>query len=100
MIIHAPRLSVTTTIPSKKKREPITNAIMKYLVTAYGLVDNFRTDNREELFNNDLLNLCVALNIKVQTTGEESSGSNRLNERQNFVLSEMLSKVLEDHHCA
>lgn len=65
-----------------KKTEPITNTIMKYWVAVYRLAEKSLTDNGEEFVNNHLLNLCEALNIKLQTAGEESSGFKRLNQRK------------------
>ena len=71
MIDHTTKLSVTLILLSKKPDE-IENAIMKYWIAVYGTVYKFVTDNGGEFVNEELMTLCKALNIKVQTTGAES----------------------------
>ena len=46
---------------------------MKYWVAVYGTVDTFLTENGGEFVNEEFMLLCEALNIKVHTTGVESS---------------------------
>ena len=59
-------------LPSNKP-DQIVNSIMKYWVAVYGTVDTFLTENGGEFVNEEFMLLCEALNIKVHTTGAESS---------------------------
>ena len=95
MIDHTTRLLVTAIVPSKKP-EHIANASMKYCVAVYGSANTFLTSNGGEFVNNELLCLCEALNISLQTPGPKLPWSNELK----LVLSEMLRKVLEDTCCS
>ena len=77
MTDHTTRLSVTSSFPSKKP-EHIANAIMMYWVAVYGSVDKFLANKGGEFVNEELLRLCEALNIRLQTTGAKSPWSNGL----------------------
>ena len=85
MIDNATRLSVTSSVPSKKP-EHIANSIMKNWVAVYGSVDKFLTNNSGEFVNDALLHFCEALNIRLKTTGAELPWSHGLVERHSSTI--------------
>ena len=99
IIDYATRLPVTV-VKSSKKQIHIVHAIMRYFFALYGTVEKFPTDNGGKFINDEFITLSETLNINIHTTGAGSSWSNGIVERHNFVLSEMLNKVLEENHCS
>ena len=98
LIDHATRLSAAVEGPSKHP-ESIIKAIFGNWISVYGSAEKFLSDNGGEFINKDFLRLFEAFNITIKTTSAESPWSNRLVERHNLVLAEILNKVLEDTKC-
>ena len=96
MIDYITRQSFSCVIPSKKP-EVIIEKVFMHLISPFGTVGEFLTDNGGEFANSDFINMCEALNIKVRVTAGESPWSNGLVERHNLIISEMLDKILEDN---
>ena len=90
---HATRLSV---IPPKDLGI-ITKYIFKIWIQIYDSAEKFLTDNGGEFANQELMDMCEAMNIIVKKTAAEAPFSNGLTERHNLILSEMLDRTLEDN---
>ena len=97
MIDYVTRASFSSVVRSKKP-EVIIEKIFMHLISPFGTVGEFFTDNGGEFANKDFLNMCEALNIKVRVTAGESPWSNGLVERHNLIISEMLDSILEDNN--
>ena len=97
MIDNVTRQSFSGIIRSKKP-EVIIEKIFMHLISPFGTVGEFLTDNGGEFANSDFINMCEALNIKVRVTAGESPWSNGLVERHNLIISEMLDSILEDNN--
>ena len=95
LVDHAIRLSKTTAITSKYPNT-IIKAIFSCWIEIYGLAEKFLTDNGGEFSKNKFFEMSESMNIRVVTTAGESLFSNRLAERHNLIISEMLDKILED----
>ena len=97
MIDYVTRHSFSCVIRSKKP-EVIIEKMFMHLISPFGTVGEFFTDNGGEFANADFLNMCEALNIKVRVTAGESPWSNGLVERHNLIISEMLDSIMEDNN--
>ena len=82
-------------IPSKDP-EVIIKAIFKSWIQKYSSAE--KTGNGGEFENKNFIEMCESINIRFMLTAAESPFSNRLKERYNLILSEMLDKTLEDHN--
>ena len=97
MADHATRLSVVVFIPSKKQTHMF-NAVMKYWVALYDIVEKFLTDNGGEFIHDELITLCKILNINwwriynIDLTDGRSPLSNGIVEKHNLVPPEMVNK--------
>ena len=99
LVDHATRYSVGIRISSKESSD-IISAIFKHWITYFGTPEAILTDNGREFNNQSFRDMAQNLNIVVRTTAAESPWSNRLNERHNGILGEMMKKTLEDTHCS
>ena len=98
MIDQCTRLSASCTIPNKNP-DTVIKAIFKIWISVYGSAAKFLTGNGGEFANSDFIELCESFGTTVKTTAEESPWSNSLVECHNFVLSDMLDKILHDNNC-
>ena len=96
MIDYVTRHSFSCVVRSKKP-DVIIEKIFMHLISPFGTVGEFFTDNGGEFANSDFLNMSEALNIKVRVTAGESPWSNGLVERHNLIISEMLDSIMEDN---
>lgn len=68
----------------------------KIWVSIYGAPEKFLTDNGGEFANTEFIKMTNNLGITVKVTAAESPWSNKLIERYNVVLADMLNKVSDD----
>ena len=73
--------------------------IFKVWVSVYGAPEKFLANNGGEFANAKFIEMAESLGITVKTTAAEAPWSNRLIERHNLVLADMLNKVLDDTQC-
>ena len=97
LVDYATRLSSSTVIPSKDP-EVVIKAILKSWIQVCGSAEKFMSDNDGEFANKKFIEMCESMNIRFMLNAAESPFSNRLVERHNLILSEMLDKTLEDHN--
>ena len=95
LIDHATRLSVSNFVKSKEL-EVILKAIFKSWIQIYGAPEKFLTDNGGEFANSKFLDMAESMNIAVNVTAAEPPFSNGLAERYNFIITDMMDKVLEE----
>ena len=98
LIDHVSRFSAAAIVSSKKPNEIIAK-IFQVWISVFGPPKRFLHDNGGEFVNSDFLDLCDSFNIVILTTAAESPWSNRLCERHNAVLADMLDKILEEREC-
>ncbi|XP_057312342.1 uncharacterized protein LOC130653859 [Hydractinia symbiolongicarpus] len=94
------RYSASTIIKSKNK-EIIVDTILKHWVAIFGTPNSIFSDNGGE-FNNELLKGDVAelLNTRVYTTAAEAPWSNGVCEHHNFILENMIMKIVDNTSCS
>ena len=88
LLDHVTNLSVTCFLESKEP-EVILNAIFKSCIQIYGAPETFLTDNGGEF-----IGMAASINISVKVTVAESPFSNKLAERHNLIIADMMDKVL------
>ena len=99
LIDHATRFSAVANI-STKQTEVIIDKIFKHWIALFGTPKLFLSDSGGE-FNDDIFcEIGEQLNINVKTTGAESRWSNRVVEKQNGIISNMMEKVLPNVGCS
>ena len=95
LIDHATRLSVASFVKSKEP-EVILKGIFKSWIQIYGAPEKFLTHKSGEFANSKIIDMVESMNIKVKVTVVESPFSNGLVERHNFIMADMMDKVLEE----
>ena len=98
LVDHCTRLSASSFIPDKNP-DTILTFIFKIWASFCGAPENFLTDYGGELANAKFIEMAESLGITVKITAAEAPWSNRLIERHNLVLADMLNKVLDDTKC-
>ena len=93
LIDHATRLSVLSFVKLKEP-EVILKAIFKSWIQIYGVSEKFLTDNSREFAYSKFVDMAESMNITVKVTVAESPFSNILVERHNFIIGDMMDKVL------
>ena len=79
-----------------KQTEDIVKAIFQHWVALFGPPNEILSDNGGE-FNNELLKeMSDHLNIFIHSTAGESPWSNKITERHNAILGNMINKLLLD----
>ena len=66
----------------------------------HGLPQKILADNAYEFASNQYTTMCDYLGIMLQTTAAESPWSNRIYERSNQTLANMLDKITADTKCS
>ena len=94
LIDHATRLSLSSFVRSKEP-EVILKGIFKSWIQIYGAPGKFLTDNSSKFTNSKFTDIAEYMNITVKKTAVESSFSIGLVERHNFVITDIIDKVLE-----
>ena len=98
MIDHAIRFRVRAIIHSKHK-EVIIDKIFKHWIALFGTPNLFLSNNGGE-FNNIFREMDEQLNINIKTTAAESPWSNRIVEKHNGIIENVMEKVLLDVKCS
>ena len=93
LIDHPTRLSVSSFLKSKEP-EVILKAIFKSWIQIYGAPEKFLTDNSGEFANLKFIDMAESMNITVKVSAAKSPFSNILVERLNFIIADMMDKVL------
>ena len=93
LIDHATRLSVSSFVKSKEP-EVILKAICKSWIQTYGLPEKLLTNNGGEFANSKFIDMAESINITVKVTAAESSVSNGLIERYNFITADMMGQSI------
>ena len=99
MVDHLTRYSAAAVIRSKRP-EVIIDNIFKFWIAIFGAPKKFLSDNGGEFANSEFADMCENLNINFRTTSAESPFSNGLVEKQNDILGEAVSKILEEVNCS
>ena len=99
IIDHKTRLSAAAVIYSKKK-EVIIEAFFRIWIGIYGHPDKVLVDNGGEFVNQEFIDCCENLNIKIKTTAAESAWSNGICEKYNGIIGEAVKKVKEEVGCS
>ena len=81
---------------NKKKTEVILKAIFKSWIQIYDAPEKSLTDNEREFTNSKFIDMAKSINITGKVTAAESLFSNVLVERHNFIIADMMDKVLEE----
>ena len=95
LIDHATRSSVSSFVKSKQP-EVIFKAIFKSWIQIYGAPEKLLTDNGQEFANSKFIYMAESMNIKVKVKAAESPFTNGLAKRHNFIIADMMEKVLEE----
>lgn len=90
-IDHCTQLSASIVV-SNKNPDIIIQAIFKIWISVYSSTEKFLTDNSREFRKDDFIQLC-------ERFATESPWNNGSVELQNFILSDMLDKVLHESNC-
>ena len=99
VIDHATRFSDAAVIRSKRK-EVIINQLFRIWISMFGTPGKFLSDNGGEFANQEFFYFAESFCIIVKTTAAESTLSNELCEHHNLVVSECISRILEDMNCS
>ena len=94
LIDHATRLSLSSFVRSKEP-EVILKGIFKSWIQIYGAPGKFLADNSSKFANSKFTDIAEYMNITVKKTAVELSFSIGLVERHNFVITDIIDKVLE-----
>ena len=62
----------------------------------HGIPETFLKDNGRKFANLKFIDMAESVNIKVKVTAAEPPFSNELVERHNFIIADMMDKVLEE----
>ena len=79
-----------------KEPEVILKAISKSWIQIYGALEKFLTDNSREFANSKFLDMAEAINITVKVIATEPSFGNGPVERHNFIIADMMGKLLKE----
>ena len=79
-----------------KKPEVILKAISKSWIQIYGALEKLLTDNSREFANSKFLDMAEAINITVKVIATEPSFGNGPAERHNFIIADMMGKLLKE----
>ena len=96
LIDHTTRLSVSSFVKSSEP-EVILKAIFKSWIQIYGAPEKFFIDNGKEFASSKFVDMAESMNITVKVRVAESPFSNGLVERHNFIIADMMDKVLCRH---
>ena len=96
LIDHTTRLSVSSFVKSSEP-EVILKAIFKSWIQIYVAPEKFFTDNGEEFASSKFVDMAESMNITVKVRVAKSPFSNGLVERHNFIIADMMDKVLSRH---
>ena len=99
LIDHATRYSAATALCSKNRDEVIAK-IFQIWISYFGPPKQILSDNGGEFGNADFRVMGERLNTTIKTTAAASPWSNRVNERHNAMLDNMIKKVLDDTGCS
>ena len=99
IVDHLTRFSAASVIRSKKPQIIIDN-VFKHWISIFGAPQKLISDNGGEFANAEFVDLCENLNIRFTTTAAEAPWSNGLVEKQNDILGEAVSKILEEVDCS
>ena len=91
LIDHATKLSVSNFVKSKKPE-----VILKSWIQIFDAPEKYLTDNSREFATLKFIDMTESLNITVKVTAAESSFSNGINWRHNFIIAGMMDKALEE----
>ena len=89
------KISNAAVIRSKRK-EIIINQLFRIWISMFGTPGKFLSDNSGEFANQEFIDFAESFGIIVKTTVAESPWSNGLCECHNLVVSECISRILED----
>ena len=96
MIDIATRFSRAAIIHSKEKKVIVDKLIESWIGTGLGIPKKIMCDNGGEWMNNEFMDLCENVNIRVMTTAAESPFSNGICERNHAVIDESVRKIMAD----
>ena len=99
MIDVCTRFSLSSIIENKSANTIVEEIFQKW-ITIFGPPEKFQSDNGTEFANETFRSMCEALGSKAMTSAAEAPFSNGLVERYNYVLSEMIDKILYDTNCS
>lgn len=96
MIDIATRFSRAAIIHSKEKKVIGDKLIESWIGTSLGIPKKIMCDNGGEWMNNEFMDFCEYMNIRVMTTAAESPLSNGICERNHAVIDESVRKIRAD----
>ena len=82
-------------LPCQKEPEVILKSIFKSWIQIHGASEKCLTDNGGEFANSKSIDMAECMKITVKVTAAESPFSTGLVERQNFIIADMIDKVLK-----
>ena len=92
LIDVATRYGRSTVIYNKQGRTVIDKVIEMWIGTGVGSPEKFLADNGGEFANEEFIDMCENLNIRMMHTAAASPFSNGLCERNHAVIDEMVKK--------
>uniref|UniRef100_A0A669DDN2 Integrase catalytic domain-containing protein n=1 Tax=Oreochromis niloticus TaxID=8128 RepID=A0A669DDN2_ORENI len=98
IIDHFTRFSAGSIVKTKKAAE-IINSFIHTWISIHGAPRRLYTDNGGEFNNTEIRDMAENFNIEVKTMAGYSPWSNRLLERHNMTLTEILLKVKKERGC-
>lgn len=98
MIDVCTRFSISSVIKDKSANTIVEEIFQKW-ITIFGAPKKFQTDNGAEFANETFRSMCESLGSKAITSAAEAPFSNGLVERYNYVISEMIDKIIYDTNC-
>ena len=95
MIDHFTRYSSAIVIKDKHAGT-IVDGILKSWIAIFGTPKKILSDNGGEFNNEEVIEMCEKMGIRVDCTAAESPWSNGVNERHNGLLGSMIEKLIAD----